>query len=130
MFHQGYALKRFIAEGYVSANEIAKDLGISKSAVYGLYGMETLDKQYVDIMSKKGRKIVGITTELDVSSNIENGKERLSLKRDTIQEGAKYVAMLEQHITTQEKYIEMLENKLAEITPQPVKKMQRSFGNP
>jgi hypothetical protein len=119
MIHEGFLLKQYIAEGYVSANDIANDLGISKAAVYGLYGNEKLDKKYVDILVKKKHKIVGLTVNIGEGAGEVRGNslpnqdnslpkthsDMMQLMRDTIN-------ALKGENEMQKKYIAVLEEKL------------------
>jgi hypothetical protein len=70
MYHQGYALKVFLKDHY-SVTEVSKLLGVSRQAVYPLYGDEALDPVIVEKFVKAGWQIPGITMPAD-ADNISN----------------------------------------------------------
>lgn len=96
IFHEGYALKLFIAKqpksGY-SVNRIADVLGLSRQGVNSLYGQEKIDADYVEKLRAAGIEIPGVTTPAQ-ASNIGN----YQLNEPATAYGAEQTAALRQRV--------------------------------
>jgi predicted DNA-binding protein YlxM (UPF0122 family) len=92
VFHEGFALKQYIEKNNVSLNEIAALLGISRSAVYGIYGNEVIHSEYKDKFKTSKHKIPGITDSNgghnisnDFNKDLEHCREMLKAKDEIIE---------------------------------------------